>query len=249
MHRDSLPADGHIHVGHAPAHDRENSGEILRQQRHVSHVPLLDQRRQLLAPAPRRLVQVVGRQQDPAGLQDARIPNRQQSLAHGGHSGLHVRGPAPVEESILDAGRNEGEMHRVQVAVELEGPPRNASLVPGNHGRGPGPRGLRPADFETFGRQNLRQTVRHFTGVPSGAGDPDQVDGQFRQSVRTDGTVHTIDQVLVQLHGSGVLDQARRARPGPQATAGAPTARFNRGMSSLAKSSRLRSQLALSSQS
>ena len=80
----------------------------------------------------------------------ARAPasrRRADRLDGGGDPRLHVRGPAAGEPAVLDRGRHERQVDRVEVAVELERPARPAAVEADRDRRRrrmPGRRSVRP---------------------------------------------------------------------------------------------------------
>ena len=104
-------------------------------------------------------------------------------LDGGGDPPFHVGGTAAGEPAVLDSRRHERQVDRVEVAVELERPPRPAALEPDDDGR-------RRRDSPPSGRstakpsavEDLRQAVadrpglagraRHFDQPPRGLDQP-----------------------------------------------------------------------------
>ena len=87
------------------------------------------------------------------------VAKRAQRLDRRGDAPLHVRRPAAGEQAVLDRGRDERQVDRVEVAVELERPARPSAREPDHHGRGRGIAALGPLDREPVGGEDLGQPV------------------------------------------------------------------------------------------
>src|SRR5204863_8620929 len=128
--------------------------------------------------APGGLVQVVRRQQDGARRQGAGVAQHPQGLDGGGDPALHVGGAAAGEVAVLDRRGNEGQVNRVEVAVELQGP---AGAGPGqadDDGGGNGVAGGRAVDGEAIGGQDPGQAVGGRARLAGPAGDGDEPRGR-----------------------------------------------------------------------
>ena len=187
VHR--LPRTGHADVEdpHAAAGPRQPVGQVLGQEHAVAHVSLADEGFQLAAVSPGSLVVVVGGEQDPAGPQSAGVAQGSHRLRGGGDASLHVRRPRAGEHAVADGRRLEGQVHRVQVSVELQPAPRGAAVETGDHGGRLGPVGFRPLHLEAIRPQPPLQPIRRFTGGSRGAGRGDEVHGGLHQADLVDG--------------------------------------------------------------
>ena len=136
--RRALAADDDLPGRRAPAGDRQDVAERLGEQDGIAAMPVADHLVELAAVAPGGLVQVVGRQQDRAGRQGAGIAQAADRLDGGGDPRLHVRRAAAGEPAVLDRGRDERQVHRVEVAVELERPAGPPAVEPDGNRRAVG---------------------------------------------------------------------------------------------------------------
>ena len=118
---------------------------------------------------------VVGRKQDRPLGQCARIPQRPKRLDEGGDSSLHVGRPRPIELTILYLGRHKGQMHRVQMPIELQHPPRLPAVEASDHGRCLRPIGLGPLYGKSLRRQYGRQRISHRASIQRWTGHRNQL--------------------------------------------------------------------------
>ena len=176
----AIALDLHAKHGHPAPGDWQHVAQVLWQQHPVADKAFADQGQKLAAVAPRRFVVVVGRKQNRPFSQCARIPQRPERLDEGGDSSLHVGRPRPVELAILHLGRHKGQMHRVQVPIELQHPPRLAAVEASDHGRCLRPIGLGPLHGKALRRQYGRQRISHRAGIQRRAGHRNQFLGRIK---------------------------------------------------------------------
>ena len=125
--RRPFAADGGFPGGRASPGDRQDVAKRLGQEHGVAAHALANKLVELAAVAPGCLVQVVSGEQDGAGLQATGVAQCAQGLDGGGDAAFHIGRPAAGEQAVLDPGRRKREMHRVEVAVELQ---RRARALP-----------------------------------------------------------------------------------------------------------------------
>ena len=164
-------------------------------------MPLADHVVELAAVAPGGLVQVVGRQQDGAGGEQARNPAAHAGLDGRGDPRLHVRRPAAGEPAVLDRGRHERQMDRIEVAVELERPAGPAAVEADGDGRRRRMAGRDAFDGKSVGREDLGQPVADGPGIARRAGDLDQPPGRLDEPVAADMGLHAADEGIHGVHG------------------------------------------------
>ena len=172
--RRSLAANGDLPGRRAPAGDRQHVAERLGEQHGVSPVAVADELIELAAVAPGGFVQVVRRQQDRAGRQRLGIAECPDRLDRGGDPCFHVRCAAAGDPAVLDLRRDERQVHRVEMAVELKGRPRPAAIESNRDRRRGRVAPIEPLDAEPVGLEDLRETVADRPGIAGGAGHFDQ---------------------------------------------------------------------------
>ena len=179
--------------------NRQRRALVLGQHHRVAGDARRDHGVELLAIAPRRLVQVVRGQQQAARRQAAGVAHRTQRLHRRGDPGLHVGRAAAGQHAARQPRRPVRQVDGVQVAVELQGRSGPRAGQPRDHGRGIRMACGDPLHLEAVSRQQLGQPVGRRSGLSRGAGELHQRGRRCRQAVpvnRVAGGVHGHDEAF-----------------------------------------------------
>ncbi len=130
---------------------------------------------ELTAVTPGGFVEVMGRQQGPSRMAGppASRSARTASIA-AAMPAFMSDAPLPVIWPASTPGRDERQVHRIEVAVELEGRSGPAAIESGRDGRGHGMPRLDSMHVKPVGLEDLRQPVAHGPGITGRARDLDQ---------------------------------------------------------------------------
>ena len=147
---------------------------------------------QLLTESPRCFVQIMRRKQYATALQSASVTQSAQRFDRGGSAAFHVRGAAASQPVSLDPRRDERQVHRVEVAIELQCPPRFAAAETHHNGGRGGVTGRYSIHCEAIRGQDFHKTFRDHTAFPRPTRHRDQPLGRVEQP----GTVDRASQTF-----------------------------------------------------
>src|SRR4051794_20955321 len=141
--------------GRAAPLDRQDVTQRLREKHSVPQVSFADHLIELTSVTPGRLVQIVRGEKYGAGVERIGISHGAQSLNRSGRAAFHVRGTAAGDLAILDSGRNERQVHDVEMAVELESSAGSVALEANGNSRTVRISSGWPLHLKPVGRQDL----------------------------------------------------------------------------------------------
>jgi hypothetical protein len=94
--------------------------------------------------------------------------------------------------AIFDARRHEGQVHRIEMTVELERSTFTRAVQARHHRRCFRPTGVGSFHLETLCSQQLGQSIGHSSRITRGTGDIDEADRRVEEALLVDSRTETL---------------------------------------------------------